>query len=304
MRSNNLAFGKQAAASSEEVKQDSGGNVLQENLAGKAVDGLASTRWCAADETVPQTWQVDLGQPQHFAAVDIDWEKEAAGYTFAVEMSADGTSWQPLATTRTDRGQVSSLRFDPVEARHLRIQITGTQPGSWASISEVEIKKEAGPRANPYYDIIEAYRLVWMDVPYAPGQLKTIAYKDGQPIGEASVTTAGPATSLRLTPDRSTLTADGMDLCYVTVEMLDAKAAACPLAMDTVTYTVDGPATLAGVGNGDQMGMDSLTDNTHPLFYGKAVAVLRSRPGQEGTVTLNAKVEGLPETRVAIRAQR
>ncbi len=302
LRSNNLAFGKQAAASSEEIKQDSGGNVLQENLAGKAIDGLASTRWCAADDTMPQTWQVDLGEPQQFAAVDIDWEKEAAGYTFAVETSTDGATWQPLGPTRTDRGQVSSLRFDPIETRHLRVQITGTRRGSWASISEVEIKKEAGPRTNPYYDIIEAYRLIWMDVPYVPGQLKAVAYKDGQPIGEATVATAGPAASLRLTPDRSTLTADGMDLCYVTVEMLDAKGTVCPLAMNKVTYTVEGPASLAGVGNGDQMGMDSLTDNTHPLFYGKAVAILRSRPGEEGTVTLTAKVEGLPETRVAIQA--
>jgi beta-galactosidase len=74
--------------------------------------------------------------------------------------------------------------------------------------------------------------------------------------------------------------------------------------MDTVTYTVEGPATLAGVGNGNQMGMDSFIDRTHPLFYGKAVAILRSRPGDEGTVTLTATVDGLPETRLTIRARR
>ena len=68
-----------------------------------------------------------------------------------------------------------------------------------------------------------------------------------------------------------------MDLCYVTIEMTDEKGRVCPRAMDELTFVVEGPATLVGVGNGNQMGHDSFTDATHPLFYGKAVAILRSR---------------------------
>ena len=91
-----------------------------------------------------------------------------------------------------------------------------------------------------------------------------------------------------------------MDLCYVTLELTDADGVVCPLAVDTVKFSVKGPAVLAGVGNGDQMGMDGFTDDTHPLFYGKAVAILRSQPGTPGTARLTARVEGVSEVGVAI----
>ena len=146
-------------------------------------------------------------------------------------------------------------------------------------------------RDNPYFEIVDAYRLRWLDVPYEPGELKAVAYKDGEKIGETGVLTAGEAGELRLTPDRSNLKADGMDLCYITLEMVDADGILCPLAMDMLEFSIEGAARLMGVANGNQMGHDIFTDNTHPLFYGKAVAVLRSIPGQSGVVTLNVKSE-------------
>ncbi len=68
---------------------------------------------------------------------------------------------------------------------------------------------------------IERYRLMWNAVPYAPGTLRAVAFRDGKRIGEAEVKTAGAPASIRLTPDRNTLRADGEDLCFVTVELLD-----------------------------------------------------------------------------------
>jgi beta-galactosidase len=80
--------------------------------------------------------------------------------------------------------------------------------------------------------------------------------------------------------------ADGMDLCYVTIEMTDENGILCPLAMDKLTFKVEGAANFIGVANGDAMGHDVFTDDTHTLFYGKAVAVLRSAPGQSGKARL------------------
>jgi beta-galactosidase len=144
---------------------------------------------------------------------------------------------------------------------------------------------------NPYFEIVDAYRLRWMDVSYEPGELKAVAYKDGAVIGEAKVLTAGEPSALHLTADRGNLKADGMDLCYITISMVDASGNICPLAMDMLEFTVDGAARLMGVANGNQMGHDSFTDETHPLFYGKSVAVLRSIPGQSGSATLSIKSE-------------
>jgi beta-galactosidase len=146
-----------------------------------------------------------------------------------------------------------------------------------------------GDPEAPYFEIVDAYRLRWLEVPYEPGELKAVVYKDGEEIGQASVKTAGDPFELRLTPDRTGMKADGMDLCYVTIEMVDSEGIVCPLAMDMLEFNVDGAARLMGVANGNQMGHDVFTDNTHPLFYGKAVAVFRSIPGQSGSATLTVK---------------
>jgi hypothetical protein len=61
--------------------------------------------------------------------------------------------------------------------------------------------------------------------------------------------------------------------------------------MDMLEFGVEGAARLMGVANGNQMGHDSFTDEKHSLFYGKAVAVLRSNPGQSGPATLSIRSE-------------
>ncbi len=153
---------------------------------------------------------------------------------------------------------------------------------------------------HPYFEVVDAYRLRWLEVPYAPGELKAVVYKNGSGIGEASVVTTGGPDALRLSPDRTDLQAGGMDLCYVTIEMVDRDGNVCPLAMDMLEFEVSGAARLMGVANGNQMGHDVFTDETHPLFYGKAVAVLRSLPGQSGEATLRVSTESgmTAETRV------
>jgi beta-galactosidase len=140
---------------------------------------------------------------------------------------------------------------------------------------------------DPYFEIVDAYRLRWMEVPYEAGVIKAVAYKDGQVIGESAVETAGEPDALRLTPDRQNMMSDGMDLCYVTVEMVDAQGRTCPLAMDNLEFKVEGSAKMMGVANGDAMGHDVFTDTKHSLFYGKAMVVLRSIPGKSGEAILS-----------------
>ncbi len=294
----NLAFGKAARASSEEINQDQNGNVLAENVAGKAVDGNLQTRWCADSDKTPQHWQVDLGRVRSFRCLSITWEHPAQRYGFSVECSDDEGHWRKITGKRLNDGSKSLLTFPEIQARHVRITIEETKRKQWASIAEVEILKDpaaetvaAEPLANPYYDIVRQYRLCWFGIPYEPGELKAVVYKDGTRIGEVAVETAGKPVALRLTPDRPVIRADGMDLCYVVVELVDAQGRVCPWAMDELAFEVEGPARLVGVGNGNPMGHDVFTDHTHPLFYGKAVVVLRSKPGETGVVKLNVLAE-------------
>ena len=144
---------------------------------------------------------------------------------------------------------------------------------------------------DPYFEIVDAYRLRWMEVPYEAGEIKAVAYKEGNFIGESVVQTTGKPDNLKLTPDRPIMKADGMDLCYVTVEMVDAEGRVYPWAMDVLEITVEGSAKMMGVANGDAMGHDVFTDNSHPLFYGKAIVVLRNIPGKSGEAILDVRTE-------------
>ena len=286
IKSANFAFGRTVNATSSEVKQDAGGNVISDRTPDKAIDGNPETRWCAEDGSYPQEWEVDLGQMRTFSKIVIHWESRDTRYDFELLASSDNRHWESLDGRRSNVRERMSIALEPTGARYLKVRINGHAGNSWASIREFEVLESDALVQDPYFDIVDAYRIRFFDVAYEPGELKAVAYRQGQKIGEHSVRTAGPATKLDLQVDRTRLHADGMDLCYVTISMRDADGNLCPLAMNELTFTAEGAVKFMGVANGDQMGMEPLTDNTHTLFYGQAVAVLRSKPGASGEAVL------------------
>jgi len=71
---------------------------------------------------------------------------------------------------------------------------------------------------------LERYRLMWMNAKYEPGTIKVVAYDDnGKAVAEKSVSTAGKPYALKLEADRSQIKADGEDLSYITVSVVDKK---------------------------------------------------------------------------------
>jgi beta-galactosidase/beta-glucuronidase len=286
IESANLAFGRNAKATSSEVIQNEGGNILADRSANKAFDGNPDTRWCAARGDFPQELQVDLGRERAFSRVTINWENQGSDYPFELLVSPDGARWETISGQPAHAGSLTTITLPSTQTRHLKVRVTGSNQGRWASIRELGVYDSDTRAEDPYFDIVDAYRLRFPNVPYEPGELKAVAYKNGKKIGESVVRTAAAPAALELKADRAKLAADGMDLCYVTVRMLDAKGNLCPLAMNNLRFETRGAAVFKGVANGDQMGLDALTDETHPLFYGQAVAVLRSQPGASGPATL------------------
>ena len=147
------------------------------------------------------------------------------------------------------------------------------------------------PSYSPYYDVCAKYRLRWFDVPYEPGELKAVAYRGGNRIGEAAMRTAGEPVSVKLTVEPK-LTGDPDDLMWVHVDALDSKGVKNPLAMNRVKFSLAGPGRILGVGNGNPHAFEPFTKTeSHPLFYGKAMAVVR-RDGP-GELVLSASSDGL-----------
>ena len=105
--------------------------------------------------------------------------------------------------------------------------------------------------------------------------------------------TAGPAASIRLTPDRTALAATGEDLSYILVEAVDAQGNPAPLADNLVQFEVQGPGEIAGIDNGDQTSYESFQGSRHKLFYGKAMLIVRTKEGQAGKIQVTAGADGL-----------
>ncbi len=157
---------------------------------------------------------------------------------------------------------------------------------------------------NPKSEIsTERYRLMWHNVIYQPGELKVIAYKEGKEIGQDKVRTAGEPAYLKLTPDRSLIAATGEDLSYILVEAFDKNNNPCPKADNLVRFTIDGPATIAGVGNGNPQSRESFVTDHCQLFSGKAILIIRSEKDETGKIKIIALSDGLKKAITSIISQ-
>lgn len=129
----------------------------------------------------------------------------------------------------------------------------------------------------------------WLSVPYVPGRIEVVSYKDGREVARDVRETSGPASSLALSADRSTISADGYDLSYITVQAVDDQGRPVDNATDMLQFGVSGAGELVGVDNGNPIDHDCLKGTKKALFSGKALAVVRSVKGQKGNITLTVQ---------------
>lgn len=138
---------------------------------------------------------------------------------------------------------------------------------------------------------MKRFRLMWNDVVYQPGELKVVAYDaDGAPVAEKTVKTAGKASALKLTPDRAVLNADGEDLCFVNVSLVDRNGNPVPVDSRLVKVKVSGAGTFKAIGNGDPTCLEPFHLPQMHLFSGQLTVIVQGshEPG-EMTVEVEAK---------------
>ncbi|SHK67940.1 beta-galactosidase [Reichenbachiella agariperforans] len=142
------------------------------------------------------------------------------------------------------------------------------------------------------------YRLSW-EVPYEAGSIKVVGYKDGKAVEEKEIRTAGAPAKISLSVDRSTITADGRDLAYVTVRIEDKDGNLCPNADNLVNFSVSGAGELIAVGNGNAATTEPFQADYRKAFSGMALAILRSDP-QTGKIKLKATGKGLKSATISV----
>jgi hypothetical protein len=292
-----LAQGKPVTASSVQSDQ---------RAAAMVTDGNPETRWCAADADKGHWIQVDLQSIQSIRRIGFDFEKEASNYGYEIAVSQDNINWQTVKTkAMSDHPQWSRVRESisdlDASARYVRITFTDLKEDTRPGLARLSVYSQ--PVESDYYAPSYKYRLRFNDVVYQPGELKAVAYKDGKKIGQAVMRTADVPVRLRLTPDRTQLAATGQDLSYVLVEALDENGNGCPLADNMIHFTVEGPAEIAGVGNGNPMSLEPFQADYRKLFYGKAMVILRTLEGKSGTIRLTAQSDGLQEADAVFKSK-
>ena len=136
---------------------------------------------------------------------------------------------------------------------------------------------------------LDRYRLRWRNVIYQPGELKVVVYdENGNKAGQQIVRTAGKPKRLLLEPERKTIKADGNDLAYVTVSLVDKNGTLCPNAANQLQFSVTGAGTYKASCNGDATSLEPFTQPQMSLFHGQLVVVCQAGK-TPGVMTLTVK---------------
>jgi len=168
---------------------------------------------------------------------------------------------------------------------------------AYSNAEEVELflnDKSLGVKKKQGDDL----HLLWK-VPFMPGTLKAISRTGGKEVMVTEVKTAGEPAKLIVTADHSTIKADGTDLSFVTVDVVDANGIIVPYADNLVKFQVEGGGAIVGVDNGDPVSHDSFKAPQRKAFHGKCLVVVQAGE-KAGTIKLTANSEGLPATAIEI----
>ncbi len=133
--------------------------------------------------------------------------------------------------------------------------------------------------------------LSW-DVPYEPGALKAVGMKNGQVVSTVEVFTTGGPVLVKLSPDRAQIVADRRDVAHVVTELVDDAGRTVPNADNEIAFTIDGPAKLIGLDNGNPMSHESYKGKSRNAFNGLCLAILQSG-SDVGEVHVTATSSGL-----------
>ncbi len=139
-----------------------------------------------------------------------------------------------------------------------------------------------------------------LDIPYEPGEVTAIAYKNGEMVGRHSLKTTGAPYKVELKPEKDTLVGDNRDLVFVKVTIVDMEGNRVARSEPELTAIVDGGELVAFFGANPANEDDYTTGRAH-AFDGRALAVIRAK--NPGSVTLTVGTPGLGTGYVTVMAE-
>ena len=181
--------------------------------------------------------------------------------------------------------------------------INGVSQGVRTKDESIVMENSRGAEAERELLRQKRYRLMWMDTTYEPGEVKVVAYdKEGNAVAERVMRTAGAPYRIELEADRSVIKADGKDLSFVTVKVVDNDGNLCPNAQHLIKYSVKGVGSYRAGANGDPTSLELFHKPQMKVFNGMMTAIVQSSE-KAGQITLTATGKGLQSSKIVIKTE-
>ncbi|HMM02913.1 MULTISPECIES: glycoside hydrolase family 2 TIM barrel-domain containing protein [unclassified Dysgonomonas] len=160
--------------------------------------------------------------------------------------------------------------------------------------------KSYGKQSKNNTTLQNRYRLMWMDAIYEPGEVKVVAYDaQGRVAEEKIVRTAGKPHHIELVADRMQLAADGKDLAYINVRVVDKDGNLCPDDQRQIIFSVTGDGSYKASANGDPTSLELFHLPRMQVFNGQLTSIVQSGE-KDGKLIFEAKAKGLQTGRIEV----
>ena len=240
---------------------------------------------------------------------DIDicgWKRAQSFYRDALWMENKLSIWvkppKPSFELNPERQSWSKWHWDDVvddwswngnEGKIMDVNIYSSCGEVELFLNDKSLGKKKTNRSTKY--------LAEFQVPYQPGTLRAVGFAGKKQVATAELHSAGDATQIRLSADRSNIMANGEDLSYITVELTDNNGFLNPKADNLISFEVAGPGTIAGVGNANPVSLESFQKPERKAWRGRCLVVIKS-DNKAGRIILNVSSEGLKTGSIEIQS--
>jgi beta-galactosidase len=236
------------------------------------------TGWDYLGEPTPYSWP---SRSSYFGIIDLAGFPKDVYYMYQSEWTSKPVlhifphwNWTP--------GQTIDIWAYYNNADEVELYVNGKSAG---------IKKKTGD------DLHVMWRLK-----FEPGTIKAVSRKNGKVVLTREIHTAGKPAKIELSADRSVINANGKDLSFVTVKILDKDGNVVPDASNLVNFKINGNAFIASVDNGDPVSHDPFKANYRKAFNGLALAIVQAQE-TPGDITFTATADGLQPATITIKAK-